>query len=269
MENIQLFISQMCRGKAPADWPMENPAGMQRLYYIKGGTGGYYIDGKSIVPFDPGYIYVFPACFRQKFVTDANDPIDHMFVDFLSAPPIIYHEPIVYEVREGSPLSYIIKLIESILPVENGGGDWYPYDKPHDISKITSSPHGSDEEMFSLFYKLFELLLGFLSRERALPFSSDEMISKALERIQEDYAKGVSVGELAKIAGFEVNHFIRRFKSVMGVTPYTYLRRYRYSMANFFISGGKTVTEAAELLGYSSVSTLSRALRINKNTKKD
>lgn len=264
MENIQLFISQVCCGKAPADWTLGTEFGMQRLYYIKSGKGGYCVEGNNIIPFVPGNIYVFPSCFNQRFVTDSADPIDHLYVDFFSAPPIVNHEPLVYEVRENSPLSYIVKLIEVTLPNEIGEGRWHPYDKPHNFGKIISSEHGSDEEIFSLVYKMIELLLGFLSREKKLPLSDDKMISKTLEIIQHDYAKGVTVESLAKEAGFEVNHFIRRFKKVVGITPYVYLCRYRYSVAELFIDSGMTVTETAEVLGYSNTSTLSRALRMKK-----
>jgi len=75
------------------------------------------------------------------------------------------------------------------------------------------------------------------------------------------------VSDLSTRAGFEQNYFIRRFKNVMGVTPYAYLRSYRLLKARELMAGGCTVARAAELVGYENASSLSRALA--ENTTKD
>lgn len=267
MENVDLFISQVSSGKAPVNWSMEKPNEMQRLYYIKGGKGSIVLNDGTRIPFVPGKIYVFAYCFKQNFITDPYDPIDHIYFDFFSTPPIIYNEPIIYDVPENSHLSHLLRIVDSVLPKMIDDGDWVPYSQARDIGKIVSPSPGSDEEMFSILYKLLDLLLALLSKERPLPFTNDKIILPALEKIHRDYARDISVSELAGDVGFEVNHFIRRFKRIMGVTPYVYLCNYRCSMADSLINSGATVTEAAEKVGYSSTSTLSRALRSRKKNK--
>lgn len=55
--------------------------------------------------------------------------------------------------------------------------------------------------------------------------------------------------------------FIRRFRRVVGQTPYAYLRTYRLALARQALASGDTLTQAAEKVGYQDAASLSRALR--------
>ncbi len=77
--------------------------------------------------------------------------------------------------------------------------------------------------------------MAVLSYEAPIPFASDTVVTNTLETIERNYMTPLSVNDLAAEAGFEVHHFIRRFKRIMGITPYAYLRSYRLIKAKELI----------------------------------
>ncbi len=69
---------------------------MQRHYYIKGGIGFMKNARGERIPFEKGKIYIHPHNLKADFISDPEDPIDHIYYDFLSTPPIISGAPLVY-----------------------------------------------------------------------------------------------------------------------------------------------------------------------------
>jgi AraC-like DNA-binding protein len=264
MKNITMYIENVGNTKSPSDWYLKYTINIQRLYYIKGGTGYIIGEDNKKTRFKPGCIYIFPHNLRHKFETDPTDRIDHIYFDFLSTPPIISPEPLIYEVKPDTPLSNMIMLIDSVILNRRDDGN-ATFHK-HVQKYIADAPSGSIEEICQIIYELLKTLLMLLSHEREIPYASDEMVVSTLEYIRDNYASPIQVGELAARIGFETNYFIRRFRRIMGLTPYAYLRSYRLLRAEELISSGNTVARAAELVGYENASSLSRALKSIKNS---
>ena len=114
-----------------------------------------------------------------------------------------------------------------------------------------------------IFRGILSTLLMTLSFEKEISFSDDTITVNALDTIRKKYMTPLSVSDLASEAGFDVHYFIRRFKQVMGMTPYAYLRSYRLIKAAELIGGGMSITRASEQDGYESPAALSRALKQN------
>lgn len=265
MKNINMFIDQVGKGKTPPNWHLNYTINIQRLYYIRGGTGYIIGEDNEKKRFVPGNIYIFPHNLRQRFITDPTDCIDHIYFDFLSTPPIISSEPIVYEVKTASPVANMVTLLDSLLVSRPPDGIPAVSERPQKFGHIIDAPSGSMDESCQIIYALLKSLLMLLSHERELPYSSDKAVVNTLEYIRNNYASPLNVGELAAKCGFEMNYFIRRFRKIMGLTPYAYLRSYRLLRASELISCGNTVSRAAELVGYENASSLSRALKSIKN----
>ena len=264
MKNVTFYIDQAAIGIAPEDWTLKNSIELQRLYYIRGGRGRILRDGGEPTEFEAGRIYLFPYNFFQRFENDPDDPIDHIYFDFISTPPIIASEPIIYDVNADSALHDILSAFEKLLPKRQK--TWMDYPPMKRFGQVPDADSGSVGEYRQTVYSLFTAMLTMLSSIREIPYSSDRLINAALEKIREDYKSQLSVAELAAGAGFEVNHFIRRFRKVMGVTPYAYLRSYRLMKARGLVGSGHTLVEVAELVGYENASSLSRALaELEKN----
>ena len=107
---------------------------------------------------------------------------------------------------------------------------------------------------------LFRALLSRLDAQHPLPFASDGAVCETLDYISRNYMNHVSINDIAAEQGFDVSYFIRRFKRVMCVTPYVYLRTYRLMRARELLADGASLERAALEVGYENASSLRRAL---------
>ena len=249
MQKISLDLSASGDCRVPERWQLREPLHMQRLYYIKGGRGWFEAPDGKRTDFLPGKLYLHPFNLTDTFGHDPADPLDHLYFDFTSTPPIISPVPLCFDVPEGSPLQLQLAAVEGYLAACTG------------LPAHSHSEPGTDHVTHRLIMTEFlERLILLLGTEHPLPFTNDPAVIDTLERIRLDYASPLTVSGLAAQAGFELNYFIRRFRGVMGVTPYAYLRSWRLLKARELRAGGCTVVRAAELVGYENASSLSRAL---------
>ncbi len=231
------FINTCGARKVPISWQQRPSIEMQRLYLIRGGRGYFLHADGTPVPFVRDTFYVFPHNLKARFFSDAADPIDHVFFDFLSAPPIVAPRPLVYPAGD-SPLRELAALLTAV---------WR--DEP------------PEEERKRLGFHLLRVALAMLDDIAPLPYCADGTVCAALDAMHRRYAEPVTISELAGSLHFEENYFIRRFKAVMGQTPYAYLRAYRLMRAEELLLRGCTLAQAAVQVGYENPSSLARALR--------
>jgi AraC-like DNA-binding protein len=256
MEKLNLKIITVGSRKAPAGWHIFQRTKMQRLYYIKSGTGWMQDEQGNKAPFEAGKIYIHPYNIVADFISDPDDPIDHIYYDFLSTPPIISDAPIIYDLPGSSAAVAIMQATEAVCTelINKGvAGKEDNYVPPYMLNKSSEFGH--------IFKNLLSITLELLDRQKTIPFSADAFIIDTLEAIRQNYMKPISVNTLAEAAGFEVHHFIRRFKQTMGMTPFAYLRAYRLIKAKELIDNGMPITKAAAYVGYDSPTALSRALK--------
>lgn len=236
----QLFLSY-CGVGAPSSekWFLSQTIEVQRLYYILGGRGGYTKGNGSTCAFQKGHIYLFPYNLRDCFYSDAADPVQHLFFDFLSTPPIISPDPIELCIDGNAELQDALILTCQIF-------------RSRSRANLLESP---------LSKHLLQLLLTLINEVMPVNYHMDPVICRSLERIQRDYHKPLSVTMLAQEAGFEENYYIRRFRSVMQQTPYSYLKNFRLMQARRFLQSGLSMSDTAANVGYESAASLARALR--------
>lgn len=96
--------------------------------------------------------------------------------------------------------------------------------------------------------------------------STRRELYRRLERARgflHDHAdRGVTLGEMALVAGLSQFHLARYFKLAFGDAPIGYHRRLRLQRAAEVLAGGAgSVAEAAEAAGYSDATALSHAFR--------
>ncbi|WP_342573120.1 AraC family transcriptional regulator [Paenibacillus sp. FSL R5-0749] len=89
-----------------------------------------------------------------------------------------------------------------------------------------------------------------------------ENIQIAVEYIENNYSKMISIDHLAEYVSLSKYHFIRRFSSSTGLTPGAYLTRVRTEKALELLRGTTLSIEViAEQVGYSSGSYFIKAFR--------
>jgi AraC-like DNA-binding protein len=85
------------------------------------------------------------------------------------------------------------------------------------------------------------------------------LITKAIERINEDYDQQLRVESIANDVGMSVSGFHRHFKAVTAMSPLQYQKRLRLQEARrLLLGGGLTATDVAFRVGYSDSSHFSR-----------
>ena len=232
---MTVIVDAVGSSKVPENWWMRTKINMQRLYYIKGGKGYINLPDGNTLPFEKGKLYLHPYNLVADFVSDKDDPLDHLYFDFLSSPAIVSPTQCVYEPTP--PMMSLINTAEVCLG---------------------SHPFTENSE---LYRALLEGMLMLLNTQTPLPTVNDETIVRALDIYECRYGEPLSITDIAKGSGFETNYFIRRFKKAMGVTPYAYLKTLRLIKARSLLSKGCTLSATAQETGYENASSLARALK--------
>lgn len=245
METIGRII---CYGlsTAPVDaWYCKKHVGINRLYYIHSGIGGYEDNGKT-VPLQPGKLYFIPYTVSFSPFSDANDPIVHTYMDFELIPPIITNEVISLEASQS-------KKIAAAVSVFHLGGT---------ISKHTDlSPLVGDPLFWELCKSCVIYLVNEISQANHIPKITDKVVTKSLEMMHTRIDEKLTVREIARECYMNPDSFIRRFSRTVGITPHKYLKKLRLRTARYLKESGMSLSQIANEVGYSDASALSHALQ--------
>ena len=84
--------------------------------------------------------------------------------------------------------------------------------------------------------------------------SVGDSIIKAIDCINNNLSRHISVTEIARECNVSVNTLERRFLQELNFSPSAYIRKKRLANAAKLLSEGRSVTEAAELSGFADCS---------------
>lgn len=100
------------------------------------------------------------------------------------------------------------------------------------------------------------------SDRRAPPTMTDRQVARVVEFMSARFAEDLTLGELAAEACISVNHFVRRFRERIGVTPFTYLTRLRIDAARrMLMTSDLAISEISSLCGYANAGAFSRVFQ--------
>jgi len=101
-----------------------------------------------------------------------------------------------------------------------------------------------------------------LAHKQKLGAEARRTVLKATAYLHAHYAEPISLSDLTDYVGLGERHLDRCFRQVMGITPITYLNRYRIKQAKALLEAGdRTVTEVAREVGFSDGSYFARVFR--------
>ena len=87
-------------------------------------------------------------------------------------------------------------------------------------------------------------------------------IHMALEYIENNLDKEISIRKLAKLCNYNEHYFSTYFKECMGMSPSKYINQLKLDKARFMIVGSdKSITQIAEELGFNSIHYFSRVFK--------
>ena len=85
-------------------------------------------------------------------------------------------------------------------------------------------------------------------------------VAWSVRHIVRNYAKPVTLNDLAHGAGLSKFHFTRKFRNETGITPIAFLQRYRICRAmDQLVQSRRTVSAIAREVGYRDAAAFSRA----------
>jgi signal transduction histidine kinase/DNA-binding LacI/PurR family transcriptional regulator/AraC-like DNA-binding protein len=101
-----------------------------------------------------------------------------------------------------------------------------------------------------------------LNRIKRLGSDAQQLVRQAMAHIHTTYAEAISCADIAQHVNVSQDHLIRCFKREVGVTPLTYLNRWRIKQARTLLeTGNRSVTEIALDTGFSSQAYFSRVFK--------
>jgi len=251
MESIGRVI---CYGycKAPAStWHCTKHIGINRLYYIHSGTGGYILGGKEY-KFHQKSLYYIPYTADFTLFCDESDPIVHTYIDFELIPPIISDKVLSLDTTNGDILAVAISAFEL-------GGRRTKKDH-RDFSALYAVPPLWEFCKAAVIY-----LTGRITSANGVKEISDEIVVSAIEIMHTRINEDISVSFLAQSVYMNEDSFIRRFRKVVGTTPHAYLKNLRLRTALCLRDSGMSLAEVATQVGYSDSASLLHALKAYDN----
>jgi len=248
--NPYCFIQCVGKSKVPDknEWKNRVSKGINRLVYMIGGEGGYYLRGEKR-SFRKGYLYLLPAyddipTWSSYECEDAR--LDHTFVNFELVPPIITKEVIEFDPHGESLVSGAFDMLDRIA--EASGCRMY---------------NVKADELYYLKATVV-YIINKMVKAGAVKILDDKMLISALETMHKGLSGNISVREIAEQSFMSYDGFIRRFTKTMGLTPYTYIKQLRIRTAMALRDEGATLAEAAEKCGYSDSAALLHAIANEK-----
>jgi DNA-binding response OmpR family regulator len=101
-----------------------------------------------------------------------------------------------------------------------------------------------------------------LEHKRKWGSEAQRTVLKAVVYIHSHYAEPITRSDVADFVGLSERHLTRCFRQEMGITPITYLNRYRINQAKVLLAAGKKgITEVALDVGFSSSGYFTRVFR--------
>ena len=228
---------------APTVWNVKNIPTPYRLYYVEGGQAFFTLDGREF-QLKKDHFYFFPSTLPFLIRQNNEDRLNHMYFNFIIDQPIVSAEPICASLNEHPSFPLFLEIM---------------------IDAVTSFSQTKDPEKKDVACHCLEAFLSLLFTVKPLPPLDDNAVIRGIEYMESHFKENITIKEVARELYINEDHFIRKFKKAMNMTPYKYLSRLRASVALELISSGSTLEAAAAGSGYQSASTLSHALKKQRN----
>ncbi len=224
-----------------SDWYLKS-LGINRLYYIHRGNVSILLDNK---PYElrEGFIYLLPQNLKFELLLTSETEVDHTFFDFLSLPTV--------------KMDTLIELNPARYPyIESAAHILFQLAQEHQ-----TYPSAERNEYSDLIESYLNNLLFLIDKCFPISVVSDPRINFALDYIHKNFSQPITLENLLEVSNLEENYFIRLFKKTMNVTPYQYIKKYRFNIALTMIKRRHSLSEIALAIGYSDISSFSHAFK--------
>lgn len=202
------------------------------LHYVVKGTGKFEREGQTY-NVNAGEFFVIPPGIKTYYEADSKDPWEYIWVGFTCDGDLpVTLDPVVYCKSAGSI-----------------------------FEKMTYSGkynNGTAAYLDGLIWQLMASLL----RYNEEPKDESVYVEKAISYMNTEYARGVTIQEIADALNLNRSYFSTVFKNEMGVSPLKYLMNLRFEKAvEIMTNKGGSPTLAALSCGYTDIYQFSKMFK--------
>lgn len=211
--------------------------------YVDSGEGCINIDGREYTMLS-GRIFPIPIGAEHTFYNSGDEPLRTLELKFS------------LDSREDIQSIAVLPICMEVegYPIKNGLLNIYR--ESHKVQALS-------KEITALYFKLVMTYLirccdnGDEGKVRKSSLSPE--IERVTAYIKDNFARELSLDELAETAGFEKNYFLRKFKKQKGMTPMEYIHNKRLEKAKELLRfSDMNVTQIAAATGFKSVHYFSK-----------
>lgn len=200
--------------------------GFSRLYYIIDGEAYYEEDGRKYL-LKKGHLYLTPVRRPFTLYDNPDDRLLHTYSHIVTSPPVT--ELTEVEVLPETPLADAVMM-------------WRKY-----IGETDSE----------LQLSIIQLILSCLNR-KTTPNDVARRVKAFIDGID---SSTIDMSTVSRTLGYSREHITRAFSAVYHLTPMQYFNTKRMNLALSVLNGGARICDAAEMLGYSSQYSFSKAFK--------
>ena len=235
--NTQLDLSIAAKTKVSGTWnDQDYVPEFNKLYFILEGEGYVKVNHQTFYP-KPGELYLLPAGSRQSYGTLNDDTFNKYWCHFTAKLGDVN----LFQVVKATTFIKIQQTEEIASKFEQ---------------LIRYSKDGSLASEFRIHAILLEMIALLVNdRDQVdLPIGAGptfEKIEIILGFIEDHIGENITIDQLAQIANFHPNYFIRIFKDFTSMSPIQYINRRRMEKSKSLLAMTDTsVSKIADSLGF-------------------
>ena len=216
-----------------------------KFYFVTEGSFWILIDGKEYIA-HPGSWFFIPAGVSHKYRRFPDKPMAKHWVHF--------------DIYPSTGLFFPLN-IEHHVDASNSPEVWRLFEE---FSRICESHDLSDRlKVKAILLNLLAEYLKLSGRQKVKIYSEkDEELRNVLSYMHENFRRNMTTGELSAICHMHPTHFIRAFKSKMGLTPQQYVLTIRMAYAKQMLDQSDfSILAIAEEIGFYDVAHFSRVFK--------
>lgn len=199
------------------------------FFYTVGGQGKIIVNNEEFIA-KKGSVFIINGKSNQVYYTFEDEKWEFKFLHFLSY-------------KENSILKMLSVHQNETINTDTTINEIFNIIKDFDIF--------TDIKLSMLMNNLLTDLLLYNKTPRSdIPIYS--AVESAIQYIQDNYHKKISIGEICDKLHFSKYYFIHIFKQHVGISPYEYLIKYRVNSSKQLLLKKISISETAILCGFGS-----------------
>lgn len=182
----------------------------------------YYIDIGPKIRLKPDHLYILPSFSFTGIISDENRVAEIYFIHLDITPPL-QGNMFEINVQESDRCRTLLNAITALIT-----------------------------ETTDILAPMLNSLFACPEISDVVTFSSNKNISRVTDYIHRNYSQQLKNTDLAAIAGYNTNYFIKAFRAETGESPHVYIQNIRLINAMNMLRNGSSPKQVAVACGYNN-----------------